>query len=160
MIYIFGILFTSLMGTIGHFLYKFTNKDKIIGFLFSTNESLYEHLKLGFTPMLMWMIVENFKLMNNHSLIVMKGLSMLVFILILIIPYLITAKIFHKNYTFINLASFYIGIIMSYLTTFLLNNKIYLSNVSKFVGIIVFILVIASYFVSKMKIKKRATRHA
>ena len=38
MIEIFGLLFSSLLGTIGHFLYNLTNKNKIVGLLFAQNE--------------------------------------------------------------------------------------------------------------------------
>ena len=154
MIYFLGILFVSFIGTLGHFLYKFTNKDKLVGFFFSVNESLYEHLKLGFTPMLLWMIVENIKLINNDNLIAIKGISFLIFTLVIAIPYFITNKLLQMNNTFINLSSFYIAVLLAYVTTFLLNNAIYLPKLLIFLGIIFFTLVIASYFISKIKIKK------
>ena len=63
---IFGLLFSMILGTIGHFLYDLANKNKIIGFLFSKDESLIEHLKLGVTPILMWTIVELFTFNLNN----------------------------------------------------------------------------------------------
>ena len=47
LIEIYGLLFEVFLGTIGHFLYDLSNKNSIIGFLFSRNESIWEHMKLG-----------------------------------------------------------------------------------------------------------------
>ena len=54
----FGFLFNIILGTIGHFLYDWSNNNKIIGFFFATDESIWQHLKLGITPVLLWIIIE------------------------------------------------------------------------------------------------------
>lgn len=160
MVQLYGFIFTSILGTIGHYLYKFTNNDKIIGFLFSKSESLYQHLKLGYTPILLWMIVENFKVLNNQNLIAIKGVSLLIFTSVIAIPYFIFNKVLKKNIKFINLFSFYFGLFISYLSTFLLLNSIYLSLFIKLTGIFSFIIVISSYFIQNITIKKSVVTHS
>lgn len=160
MVQLYGFIFSSILGTIGHYLYKFTNNDKIIGFLFSKSESLYQHLKLGYTPIILWMIVENFKVLNNHYLIPIKGISLLLFTLIISIPYLLTNKLLKINNKYINLFSFYFGLFINYLSTFLLLNSIYLSLFVKILGVFSFILVIFSYFIQNITIKKSVVTHS
>ena len=156
MVFLYGFIFSAILGTTGHFLYKFFNNDSIIGFLFSKNENLYQHLKLGFTPILLWMIVEKFVLINNDNLITINGIGFLSFFLVVSLPYFIVNKFFHKNIPFINISSFYFALITHYFSTFLLYNSIFLSKFVNFIGISSFILVISSYFLQNLSIKKRS----
>ena len=53
-----GFLFTSVMGTLLHFLFDFSGQ-RIAAALFSAvNESIWEHMKLLFYPMLLFAILE------------------------------------------------------------------------------------------------------
>lgn len=53
-----GFGFTSLFGTILHFLYDFTNKSVYAAPFSGVNESTWEHMKLLFFPALVFMIIE------------------------------------------------------------------------------------------------------
>ena len=76
----------SIMGTLGHYLYSITNNNPIAGFFFAKNESTFEHLKLGITPILILSIVEKTKLINNNILAI-KGIQIFVFSTIIIVFY-------------------------------------------------------------------------
>ena len=45
-------IFVTVLGTLGHFFYKWSNYNPYIGLLFPVNESPWEHLKLFFFPSL------------------------------------------------------------------------------------------------------------
>ncbi len=47
-----GILFVLTAGTLSHFLYEWSGKNFIIGLISPVNESVWEHMKLIFFPML------------------------------------------------------------------------------------------------------------
>lgn len=51
---IVGIIFVLIIGTIWHFVYGWTEKNFIIGLFFPINESVWEHMKLCFFPMLLY----------------------------------------------------------------------------------------------------------
>ena len=55
---VIGLVFSILLGTIGHFLYDWSNRNSLFGFLFAKNESTWEHIKLGVTPIMLWTIIE------------------------------------------------------------------------------------------------------
>lgn len=157
MTYILGFLFVSILGTIGHYLYDKTNKNKLIGYLFATDESLYSHMKLGFTPLLLWMFVEKCKIINNENIIAVVGISMLVFAVTISFSYILTTTIIRKGSPIINISSFYIGVLLSFIAQFLLINSISLSFYIKIVGNITFILILLSYiFQNKMSVIKRS----
>lgn len=54
------ILFSLIVGTLLHFTYKWTGKNLLVGSFSAVNESVWEHLKLVFYPMLIAAIVEYF----------------------------------------------------------------------------------------------------
>ena len=53
-----GIVFIVIVGTILHFTFEFSGNQPIIGVFSAVNESVWEHLKLGFWPALVWFFVE------------------------------------------------------------------------------------------------------
>ena len=50
------IPFLFVIGSFYHFAYDFTGRNTIIGFFTPINESIWEHMKLTLTPMLLWWI--------------------------------------------------------------------------------------------------------
>lgn len=52
-----GIFFVLIAGTLLHFLYDWTNNNRIAGLFAPVNESVWEHMKLLFFPMLIYSLV-------------------------------------------------------------------------------------------------------
>ena len=53
-----GFLFTSVVGTLLHFLFDWTGGSVIVALLSAVNESIWEHLKLLFYPMVVFALAE------------------------------------------------------------------------------------------------------
>lgn len=51
---IVGFFFVLILGTLFHFLYEWTNQCYIVGFFALVSESVWEHMKLLFFPMLLY----------------------------------------------------------------------------------------------------------
>lgn len=58
--WIFGFLFVGALGTLFHFAYEFFGKSDFAGLFFPINESIWEHLKLLFFPVVLWWVIEWF----------------------------------------------------------------------------------------------------
>lgn len=54
-----GFLFTVIAGTLLHFLYDWSGQSVLIAPLSAVNESIWEHMKLLFFPMLLFAAVES-----------------------------------------------------------------------------------------------------
>ena len=133
-----GFVFTIMVGTIGHFLYEKSNYNKVIGFLFSKNESTWEHMKLGITPIILWTIVELFTY-NFNNLFFAKFVSIIAFSLSLYILYYGYKKIVKRNILFLDILVFYISLFLATVVSInILMNMGYgvLLNFLGFVGII------------------------
>lgn len=140
---------SSTIGTLGHFLYKFTDENFIIGFLFSKNESTFEHLKLGITPIIFLSIVEKIKLVNNNILAI-KGIQILVFSLLIIMFYYIRKLFIKKECHLYNILIFYISLFTSYTVSFILLNIIELNITIRIIGILLFCLTLLTYIYNEI----------
>ena len=54
---IFSIIFTFVLGTLLHFTYQLSGENKIVEMFSAINESVWEHLKLVYFPMLITTII-------------------------------------------------------------------------------------------------------
>jgi len=53
-----GIVFIVIIGTILHFTFELSGNQPVVGVFSAVNESVWEHLKLGFWPALVWALIE------------------------------------------------------------------------------------------------------
>lgn len=56
---LFGFAFCCILGTLAHFFYEWSGENTFIGMFCPVNESVWEHLKLIYTPYLIWSIAES-----------------------------------------------------------------------------------------------------
>lgn len=66
---IIGIIFVIITGTLFHFLYDWSNKNFIVSLFTPVNESVWEHMKLLFFPMLLYSFVMIFHLKKDYPCI-------------------------------------------------------------------------------------------
>ena len=65
---IIGILFVIITGTLSHFFYDWSGNSRIAGFVTPVNESVWEHMKLLFFPMLLYALFMIFRLREEYPL--------------------------------------------------------------------------------------------
>lgn len=54
---IFGVIFVLILGTMSHFFYEWSKNNFIIGLFTPVSESVWEHMKLIFFPMLLYFLI-------------------------------------------------------------------------------------------------------
>ena len=55
-----GILFIFLIGALFHFIFELSGKNTIVALFGAVNESVWEHIKIGFWPAFVWAAIEFF----------------------------------------------------------------------------------------------------
>ena len=65
-----GIIFVLVTGSLAHFLYDWIGKNAITGLFTPVNESVWEHIKLLFFPMLLYSFFMIYKLKNEYPCII------------------------------------------------------------------------------------------
>lgn len=113
--FIIGILFTSILGTLLHFAYKFSGNNFFVGLFSPTNESIWEHTKLLFFPILAYSLYLNKRLKAQYPCInsAMSFASLLGTLLIIVLFYTYSGIIgFHV--ALIDISIFYISVAGSF----------------------------------------------
>ena len=75
---IIGFVFVSIIGTLAHFVYEWTNKCVIAAFFCPINESPWEHLKLIFFPYLIWTVIQAFIMKGTKNILPAKFIGVFV----------------------------------------------------------------------------------
>jgi hypothetical protein len=73
-----GIGFVLVTGTLSHFVFEWSGRWAPLGLIFPVNESVWEHLKLAFWPMLAWALIERGPLrgkVNNFLTATVTGVT-------------------------------------------------------------------------------------
>lgn len=112
---IIGILFVLIIGSIAHFLYEWTGNNTIIGLFVPVTESVWEHMKLLFFPMLLYFFILFIPLKKTYPCAVSSfcfGILLGTF-LIPIFFYIYTA-IIGQSILFIDIGIFVLSTILSF----------------------------------------------
>lgn len=111
---IWGAVFAVVAGSFLHFAYGWSGNNFIIGLLAPINESPWEHMKLVFTPLLIFAFVDFYFLrlqVKNYCFALFKEIGVAI-AFILAVFYIYTTLIGHSILA-IDISSFVIGIILA-----------------------------------------------
>lgn len=110
---IMSAIVIMILGTILHFVYDWTNSNLFVGIFTPVNESVWEHLKLLFYPMLLMLIIgyccEGKRVIGY---LCAKVLGIIVAISFTIIFYYTYSGIIGKNFAPIDIGIFFVAVIL------------------------------------------------
>ena len=115
-----GIIVISLTGTLAHFLYEWSHQNHIVGLFAAVNESTREHIKITLTPTFLWSIYDGALYGLNPNYFLAKLASLLILILFIPLVFYSYKHLAKKSILAINIATFYIAIILSQLTFYVI----------------------------------------
>lgn len=110
-----GAVFVSILGTILHFFYQWSGENFIVGLFAPVTESTWEHMKLLFFPMLLYIIYMSFLFQKNDSLraaLILAALAGLIMIPTIFFTY---SGILGFQITAIDIAIFYISVLITFI---------------------------------------------
>lgn len=112
MLEIIGTIFIIVIGSLGHFLYEWTNKNKIVGYFAAVNESTWEHIKLVIAPTFLWLIVEYHFYYMNPNLFFARFIGLLLMILTIPVLFYGYKIIFKKNNFIVDILIYIVSVIL------------------------------------------------
>ena len=111
-----GFIFTGIVGTFLHFIYKWSNQNVIIAPISAVNESIWEHMKLLFFPMFFFAFVESIILEEQYDNYWCSKLVGIVSGLILIpVLYYTYTGMFGVSLDWVNIIIFFISAAVTYI---------------------------------------------
>ena len=106
---IISAIIVFILGTLLHFTYNFFDENKFIGIISSINESVWEHLKLIFFPMIFNTIVGYIYIGKKiPNFLCSKTIGIITAILTMIVFFYTYSGILGKNIAIVDILSFYI----------------------------------------------------
>ena len=106
-------IFACTAGTLLHFTYEFFGENMLVASFSAVNESVWEHLKLLFFPMLLSTIIGFFYIGKSTSnFLCSKVLGILASMSFIIIFFYTYTGIIGKSIVFIDIASFFVAVIL------------------------------------------------
>ena len=145
--HIVGAIFTLILGTLLHFTYDWSGANDFISYIAPVNESIWEHQKLLFTPMLLFMIIELFAYGKElPNFIQVKVLSIIVGIVVTIASYYTYSGIIGNNFLIADIGTFVIGTLVAYLFSYhFLQTTFFSSPLSKIMMLILLVILILCF---------------
>lgn len=155
---IISAIFVCILGTLLHFTYEFFSENIFVATFSAVNESVWEHLKLLFFPMLLTTIIGYFYIgKNTPNFLCSKAFGIIVSMLFIIIFFYTYTGIIGKSIVFIDISSFFIAVILGeYLAyKWIISN----SKCNNIIAIIILIttlicFIVFTYFTPKIGIFK------
>ena len=144
---IIGIFFVLTIGTLAHFLYDWTGSNHIVGLFTPINESIWEHMKLLFFPMLLYSLIMILKFRGKYSCIP-SALSFGILTGALLIPlfYYVYTYILGKNVFILDMGIFLLSIVIAFWLSYKLTLSRRLEAYTSLLCVLVCVLFICFLF--------------
>ena len=114
-----GIIFVSIIGTLLHFAYEWSGNNIIVGIFSPINESIWEHTKLIFFPMMLYSYFISKKIISQYPCI---NSSMIIGaftgVLLIIALFYTYSGIIGFHIGFVDISIFFISVILAFLTAY------------------------------------------
>ena len=156
----FGFGFTSLFGTLLHFLYEWSEENVITALFSGVNESTWEHMKLLYFPLLVFSIIEYFVWgQKNKNYWCIKLIGTTVGLISIPVIFYTLNGIFGKTPDWVNITIFFVAAALTFLfETYLFkkNKKCIISSRLSFIllfaiGILFFIFTFSPPYIELFK---------
>jgi hypothetical protein len=109
---IIGAVFGIIFGTLLHFIYQWFGENAIVGIFSAISESVWEHTKLIFFPILFFTIIEWRFVPDRKRLVMAKALESLVGIIFIIaLFYTYTSAFGVSSYLPVDILSFMVAVL-------------------------------------------------
>lgn len=133
-----------ILGTLLHFIYEWSGNNVIIASFSAVNESVWEHLKLVFYPMLILGVIEYYFVKNiANNYIEAKAIGIFTAISFIVISFFTYTGIIGTNFFIIDILIFIISIILGEWTSYKLMKRKNESTIQTKIlagGILIFLL--------------------
>ena len=134
---IFSVIFTFVFGSLLHFTYSFSGNNHIVAVFSSINESVWEHLKLLYFPMLATTIFGYFyfgKLFPNF--LCSKALGIVVAMAFTVVFFYTYTGVLGKDVPAVDISSFFVATLLGEFVAYaLIVNRFKCNNLIAFIGL-------------------------
>lgn len=116
---IISTIFITIIGTLLHFTFEWSGNNSLVGIFSAVNESIWEHLKILFFPMLITSIIGYFLFRKEYSnYLCSKTKGLILAISFIVIFHYTYSGIIGSRFAIIDIISFIVAIIIGEIYTY------------------------------------------
>jgi len=146
---IIGIIFVLITGTISHFVYDWSGQNILVGFFFPVNESIWEHMKLVFFPMLLYTFYITKKMKDTNPCVTSSFLlGTLAGTALVSIIFYTYSGILGYNLLVLDLLTFALSVLGGFLVAYFATQSCRFASYERLLKIAIFLVAIAFFFFS------------
>ena len=154
---VLGVIVVSVLGCLSHFAYEWLGNKPITAFLFATNESVFQHMKIFLIPYFSYGVFEYLIYGKNIvNFIPVKTLSLLLGAIFIPIFFYSYSGILGFNIVWVDISIFFMAVILSFIISNIkMNQTILPMKTDNSIWLIILLIVmlftvIFSYFPPKL----------
>lgn len=141
---VIGFFFVSILGTLAHFFYEWSGYNPVVALFSPVNESIWEHIKLLFFPMLLYSLFLYYRFGQEYpDLLCRLFTGLLIGCLFIPVSFYAYTGILGYDVAAIDIAIFYLSVLLSFWIASSLPstscNPVYCNVIT---GLLVFLLII------------------
>lgn len=143
-----GVFWIIIVGSMLHFIYEWSKDSPIVGMIAPVNESVWEHLKLGYWSLILFMLIEYIFIGKYvKGFFISKALGILVLEIFIVVVFYSYIQITKEPVLFIDIGSFVVGAVLCQLVSFkILKTKMFNKFDKIGIGILIVIGIILILF--------------
>jgi hypothetical protein len=136
-----GMVFISLLGGLLHFTFEMSGFNPVVGAFSAVNESVWEHLKLGFWPAVLYAVIEyrQIKKLTNNFFVAKTVVPYTIIVVVTAIFYSYTS-ITGESIFLIDITSFFVAVIIGQYISYRLLTRNKLAKWTEMVALALFVL--------------------
>ena len=120
----FGFVFTSVVGTLLHFVFDWSKENVIVALFSAVNESIWEHMKLLYFPMVIFALYESRYFKNQFNFWCAKAVGITIGVIIIPVIYYSYTGALGVSCDWFNITIFFIAAsLVYYLENVILKNN-------------------------------------
>ena len=148
--FIFGWIFTLITGTLLHFVFEWSGNNKWVSLFAPINESTWEHLKLLFFPILVFLLFQILFLKRQNirvpNLMIATATSALSGMLFIVVSFYTYSGVLGYHVTWIDILIFALAVTFSYYQNYNLCNRYSVPNFTTTILGVALLLIITLLF--------------
>jgi hypothetical protein len=108
-----GVLFMVFVGSLLHFTFEWSGRSRIIAVFSAINESVWEHLKLGFWSLVFFSIIEFIFIGSRvNNFVIGKLTGLLAFELFVVVAFYGYTGLLGRHFLFVDILIFVLGCVL------------------------------------------------
>jgi hypothetical protein len=117
--HLIGFVFISIVGSLFHFTFELSGHNKLVGAFSAVNESVWEHLKLIYFPLMIFSVIEYFYIKDTaNNIVIGKTVAAYIMPITIIVIFYSYEFITGSHSFIIDISSFLISIIIGQILSY------------------------------------------